>query len=125
MARRSAHRISITLSELEGMFVNEWAERFPPILNVAQAAALADVSEKTIYDWKHRGLLVDCARRNGRRVRILRDRFVAFLFDKKEFECQRTLLIRESELAIASPAIGGATGGGLNFLTTAGNIGKP
>jgi hypothetical protein len=74
--------INIDNSELGTMFVDPiWAGKFPPLLSVETAAELADVSKATIYDWSSRGLLDKCAKRQGKRLRILRDRFVQFLFE--------------------------------------------
>lgn len=56
---------------------------YPPILSVDQAARLAGVPKKTIYDWSSRGLLQDIAVRRGKRLRVLRDRFVRFLFSEQ------------------------------------------
>src|SRR5688572_28977049 len=52
-----------------------WAERFPPILDVTQAADLMRISKGTVYDWSSRGLLRGCSRRVGKHLRIFRDRF--------------------------------------------------
>ncbi len=53
---------------------------YPRILSVDQAARLAGVSKKTIYDWSSRGLLQGVAVRRGKRLRVLRARFARFLF---------------------------------------------
>ena len=53
-----------------------------PVLTVEQAAELAHVSVKTVYDWSHRGLLESCAVRQGKRLRIWRDKFVLWLFTR-------------------------------------------
>jgi hypothetical protein len=58
----------------------KWADEFPPILNVAQAARLAHVPRATLYDWSSRDLLAGCAKRKGKRLLIWRDRFVQWLF---------------------------------------------
>jgi len=57
-----------------------WAEAYPPVLNPVQAAKLAGVPVKTVYDWSSRGLLRDCACKTGKHLRIWRDRFIRFLF---------------------------------------------
>jgi len=76
------HAIRLSDRELEEMFaVEEWAKKFPPILSVNEAAALARVEVSTIYDWSSRGLLVDCARKCGR-LQIARNRFVRFLLER-------------------------------------------
>ena len=60
---------------------SKWAELYPPVLDIDQAADLAGVSKETIYDWRSRGLLNGCSRRFGKRVRIFRDKFVQHLFN--------------------------------------------
>ena len=73
--------IDLEDSEVSGMFADpQWEQKFPPILLLEQAAELASVSTQTIYDWSSRGLLANCATKRGKRLRILRDRFVKFLF---------------------------------------------
>jgi len=57
-----------------------WAEQFPPVLSVDQAAELAGVPKSTVYDWSSRGLLDCCAVRVGKRLRIFRDRFLKHIF---------------------------------------------
>jgi hypothetical protein len=70
-------------TELGAMFADQqWSQAFPPVLSVDAAARLADVPIKTIYDWSSRGLLDNCACKKGKRLRILRDRFIRFLFDQ-------------------------------------------
>jgi hypothetical protein len=58
-----------------------WAEQFPPVLSVAQAAKLLQVPQSTIYDWSSRGLLQSCARRAGKRLQIFRDRLLKKIFN--------------------------------------------
>ena len=68
-------------AELSAMFADDqWSRVYPPVLTADVAARLANVPIGTIYDWSSRGLLDDCARKKGKRLRILRDRFVQFLF---------------------------------------------
>lgn len=59
-----------------------WAEKYPPILNVAQAAELLSVPKATIYDWSSRGRLSSCSRRVGKHLRIWRDRLIAHIFNE-------------------------------------------
>lgn len=59
-----------------------WAEKYPPILTVAQAAELLSVPKSTIYDWSSRRLLTSCSRRVGKHLRIWRDRLIAHLFNE-------------------------------------------
>lgn len=83
MARRTENPNSLTLDEIRHAFDGtEWAERFPASLSVQQAAELAQVPVGTIYDWSSRGALHGCAARRGKRLRIWRDRFIAWLFEE-------------------------------------------
>lgn len=74
--------LKLSGAELSALFDDSWAQLFPPILSVDQAARLAHTSTATIYDWSSRGLLHDCASKRGKRLRILRDRFITFLFSE-------------------------------------------
>ena len=58
-----------------------WAEKFPPIMSVEQAAALLQLPVATIYDWRSRGLLGKCSRKVGKRVHFFRDRLVQHVFN--------------------------------------------
>ena len=70
-------------AELSSMFTDpEWSRAFPPVLTAEAAARPAAVSIATVYDWSSRGLLSNCARKKGKKLRIVRDRFVQFLFNK-------------------------------------------
>ena len=84
MGRRADDRFRLTDEEIARAFGDDWGREFPPVLSVEQAAKLAQVPVKTIYDWSSRGLLSGCARKTGKHVRILRSRFVRFLFEDKE-----------------------------------------
>lgn len=73
--------LKLSAAELDAMFGDEhWSRIFPPVLDIKTAARMAGVPEATIYDWSSRGLLKGCARRKGKRLRILRNRFAQFLF---------------------------------------------
>jgi hypothetical protein len=74
--------LKLSGAELRTLFDDNWSRLFPPILSVDQAARLAHTSAATIYDWSSRGLLRDCASKRGKRLRILRDRFIQFLFSE-------------------------------------------
>ena len=83
VTRESDNSSSLTLEEIRLTFDGTaWAERFPPVLSVPQAAELAQVPVGTIYDWSSRGVLHGCAAKKGKRLRILRDRFIAWLFEE-------------------------------------------
>ncbi|MEI6236825.1 MAG: helix-turn-helix domain-containing protein [Planctomycetota bacterium] len=66
--------------ELESSFSG-----YPPILSVDQAAALLQIPTKTIYEWSSQGRLSACARKRGKRLLILRDRFIEELFHGQEW----------------------------------------
>lgn len=80
MSRKKKSTANLTNEELREMFQGRETE-CPPILSVEQAAKLANIPIKTLYDWSSRGLLDGCASRCGRRLRINRNRFVQFLFE--------------------------------------------
>ncbi|MEO1996455.1 MAG: helix-turn-helix domain-containing protein, partial [Planctomycetaceae bacterium] len=81
--RSMAGNTDLSKQEIAAMFANEAdRELFPPILNVEQAANLAQVPTATIYDWSSRGLLQPCRRKVGRHLRFMRDRFIDLLFNK-------------------------------------------
>ena len=81
MAKRQGNTGPLTPEEIQRAFdQGGWARQFPPVLSVSQAAQLAHVPRKTIYDWSSRGLLSGCAARRGKWLRVWRGRFIAFLF---------------------------------------------
>ena len=59
-----------------------WAERFPPIMSLEQAADLLGLPKATIYDWRSRGLLGSCSRKCGKRVHFFRNRLIDLVFNK-------------------------------------------
>jgi hypothetical protein len=61
------------------------AEGWPPLLTTGQAAELAGVPVGTIYDWSSAGRLVRCARKRGKRLLIVRDRFIEEIFNGGEW----------------------------------------
>ena len=82
MTHTEKNRGRLTADEIRrGFDTSEWGTKFPPILSVQQAAALAGVPPGTIYDWSSQGDLRGCAARKGKRLRIWRDRFIAWLFE--------------------------------------------
>jgi hypothetical protein len=58
------------------------AARFPPVLNIQQAAELLCVPVGTMRDWRSRGLLSNCGRRVGREVKFFRDRLIKKVFNE-------------------------------------------
>ncbi len=64
-ARRN-HKMVIDQAELDQTFFENSGGRFPPILNVQQAAELLQVSINTIYEWSSKGYLKGCSRKHGK-----------------------------------------------------------
>ncbi len=84
MGRHAQPGLRLTDAEISKAFTGKWAAEYPPILTSKQAARLAGVKIKTIYDWSHRKLLHKCAHKKGTRLRFIRNRFVRFLFGIEE-----------------------------------------
>lgn len=84
MGRHRVDSFKLDAGEIERAFHGDWEKQFPPVLTVEEAARLARVPTKTVYDWSHRGLLRTCAVRKGKRLRVFRDRFLRFLFEAQE-----------------------------------------
>lgn len=78
--------IQISQAELDSAFFGNLGGRFPPVLNVSQAAELLQVPVKTLYEWSSRGRLRSCARRRGKRLFFWRDLLIRELFEGKEWE---------------------------------------
>ncbi len=73
--------LKLSAAEIAAMFSEpSWGSRFPPILTLELASELARVPLETVRAWRSRGLLGDCSYKAGKRVLIVRDRFVAWLF---------------------------------------------
>jgi excisionase family DNA binding protein len=53
----------------------------PAVLSVELAAKALHVPRKTIYQWSSAGRLDACARRRGKRLLILRDKFFQEIFN--------------------------------------------
>ena len=81
MARQNAG-LGLTPQEIAAAFIDpRWAECYPPVLSVDQAAALLQVPKATLYDWSSRGLLKGCSRRMGKHLRFFRNRLLAHVFN--------------------------------------------
>jgi hypothetical protein len=76
----NTNSIGLTKAEIVAI-----AEGWPQLLTVGQAARIASVPVGTIYDWSSAGRLARCARRRGKRLLIVRDRFIEELFNGKEW----------------------------------------
>jgi excisionase family DNA binding protein len=75
--------LQLTPNEIAAAFSDpRWADQFPPILTVDQAAELAVVPKATIYAWSSAGHLRACSRKVGKHLRIFRNRFVERLFNE-------------------------------------------
>ena len=61
------------------------AEGWSTVLTVKEAAKLAREPVKTIYDWSSAGRLARCARKRGKRLLIVRDRFIEEIFNGREW----------------------------------------
>jgi excisionase family DNA binding protein len=73
-----------TAKELAAWFADpHWAARFPPLLTPGQAAELLQVPKQTIYDWSSRGILDACKARVGKHLRLVRDRLLDQLLNRK------------------------------------------
>jgi excisionase family DNA binding protein len=79
----SDNGLNLSDKEISRAFADPaWAEKFPPILSVDQAAELAGVPVPTVYCWSSAGKLRGVARRVGKHLRIFRDRFIKRLFNE-------------------------------------------
>jgi excisionase family DNA binding protein len=75
--------LRLTDGEITRAFADtRWAEEFPPVLDVSQAAKLAGVPKATVYAWSSAGRLCGCARKVGKHLRIFRDRFIKRIFNE-------------------------------------------
>jgi excisionase family DNA binding protein len=74
---------ALTAKETADFFADPaWANAYPPILTVVEAAALARVPVQTVYAWSSQGHLKLCSKRVGKHLRILRDRFLRKIFNE-------------------------------------------
>ena len=75
--------LKLTDREIDEAFLApNWAERFPPVISVDQAADLLGVPKQTIYSWSSRGLLKGCGRKVGRHLRMFRNRLLKRAFNE-------------------------------------------
>jgi hypothetical protein len=58
-----------------------YADRYPPLINVEQAAAIAQRTVRTIYDWSHRHLLDGVKVKQGRELRFHLHKYIQFLIN--------------------------------------------
>ena len=75
--------LKITDKEIAATFSAPlWAERYPPVMTVKQAAELLQVPTDTIYQWRSRRLLGSCCRKIGKHLRFYRDRLLKKVFNE-------------------------------------------
>jgi hypothetical protein len=82
----TAKKPNLKSEEIASPFMNELAERFPPILSTDQPAELIGKSVNTIYDWMAKGRLDGAYRKRGKHALFWRDRAVHILFDGKDWK---------------------------------------
>jgi excisionase family DNA binding protein len=79
--------LKLTDREIASTFADPlWAERFPPVMTVKQAAELLQIPVDTIYQWRSRELLKGCCRKIGKHLRFYRDRLVKKVFNEGLFD---------------------------------------
>jgi len=75
---------TLTAAQAAALFDDPaWGAKYPPLLNVDQAAELLQVPKATIYSWSSQGLLDACKTRAGKHLRLLRDRLLQLLSEGK------------------------------------------
>ncbi|MBV08100.1 helix-turn-helix domain-containing protein [Rubinisphaera sp.] len=74
--------LHLTKAEITQMFSEGiYADRFPPIMSLDEAADMLRVSKDTLRDWRSRGLLSGCCRKVGKHLRFTRDRLIKKVFN--------------------------------------------
>jgi excisionase family DNA binding protein len=68
----------MTASLNDGIY-EEYAQRYPPLITVEQAAEIAHVPKATIHAWSSANRLDEIKIRCGRRILLKRDSFVRFV----------------------------------------------
>lgn len=81
-ANRSLGCVKLSADELTTNFASgPWAEKYPPILTITQAADMLQVPVGTLRYWRTTGRLNGCSRRYGRVLRFYRDRLIRWFFE--------------------------------------------
>lgn len=81
-ASRNLGCVKLTADELTTNFASgPWAEKYPPILTITQAADMLQVPVGTLRFWRTTGRLSGCSRRCGRVLRFHRDRLIRWFFE--------------------------------------------
>ncbi len=66
--------LKLTDKEIGSTFSDPpWAEKFPPVMTIDQAAELLQIPTATIYHWRATELLGMCCRKIGKHLRFYRD----------------------------------------------------
>ena len=74
--------VKLSADELTTNFSSgPWAEKYPPILTISQAADMLQVPIGTLRFWRTTGRLNGCSRRYGRVLRFYRDRLIRWFFE--------------------------------------------
>ncbi len=74
--------LHLTDKEIAQMFSQgNYADRFPPVMTVDEAAELLQVPKETLRDWRSRGYLSGCCRKVGKHLRFIRDRLLKKAFN--------------------------------------------
>ncbi len=80
--KRNVGCVKLSADELTANFASgPWAEKYPPILTITQAAHMLQVPVGTLRFWRTTGRLNGCSRRYGRVLRFYRDRLVRWFFE--------------------------------------------
>ena len=56
-----------------------YADRYPPLITIEQAAEIAQVKLRSIYEWSHLGRLDGCKSKQGRELRLRLYAYLQFL----------------------------------------------
>ena len=83
---RDSGKVAVGQEDLERAFFENSGGRFPPVLNIQQAAELLQVSVGTLYEWSSKGYLKGCCRHRGKRLFFWRDGLIREMFEGKEWK---------------------------------------
>lgn len=74
--------LNLTSREISAPFKEGvYAEKYPPILTIEQAAELLQIPVGTLRDWRSRGRLKSCSAKAGKHIRFYRDRLIKLTFE--------------------------------------------